>query len=129
MGRIKSIMSWRPTKDQERRMYRELGRQIDEQIIDLEAVMLYALSASEGYGRKRLRRFYAEFNELYFRVLEHYNYIDAEDVAFVCKTKLKQNYGIDVAEWDREEREKRKGKCNDYADAAMQERRDSLSSP
>lgn len=89
-------------------MKKEINRQVLEvnakYADDIDAAILYTLHITEGWGKKRLRRFYEDFNKV-LNELEHY-YEMPEESGWLAAHKLKE-IGVDVAEWNREkERQK-----------------------
>lgn len=66
---------------------------------DLDSVCLWVLHSRFGFGKKRLRRFYETFSEVYEELLNHYE-LDIE-TPFVCRLWLKQ-IGVDVEEWNKQ---------------------------
>lgn len=66
---------------------------------DFDAIVLWVLRESEGYGYARLRRFYENFRKYYEDLRE--KYMMGNDTAFVCRTKLFEA-GVDIASWNAE---------------------------
>lgn len=69
---------------------------------DLDAAILYFLHTKYGFGVKRLREFWDDFNALHEEMIQHYM-IDSEDAAWVCREELK-NIGVDVKQWYEEDK-------------------------
>ena len=67
---------------------------------DFDAIVLYVLHETEKFGYGRLRRFYERFREYYETLRETYQM--GNDTAYVCRIKLLEETGVDVAEWNRE---------------------------
>lgn len=104
---MKSNIPYKLSVKQKRRMLREIGRQVDEQILDLDSIMLYAVAQYTGRKKRGLRKFFSIYNDLYYQVQKHYHYDEAPDIAYACRQKLLLEYGIDVREWEDEEQGKR----------------------
>lgn len=85
-------------------MNSEIRRQILESdrqhFEEYDSMILYVLSHEFGFGKKRLRRFYVSFHEIYEELKDKYCMEDS-DVPFICKYKLKEQ-GVDIEEWSKE---------------------------
>ena len=85
-------------------MDREINSQLAEYIRKFEkqidAVCLYVLYSRFGWGVKRLRRFYDEFQPALRALSDHYE-MGVEDQCWLCEQKLNQ-IGVDLDEWRRE---------------------------
>ena len=66
---------------------------------DMDAVVLYALHETFGFGADRLHRFYEAFVAEYRALQDHYEL--GNDTPFVCKQRLLQ-IGVDVEKWSAE---------------------------
>lgn len=82
----------------------EINRQIaeaDKQYRNnIDIMVLYALRAHLGFGKKRLRRFYEAFNKVHEMLIAHYE-MPEEDGTWLADRELKK-IGVDVAAWNRE---------------------------
>jgi len=91
------------TAAEKKAMEIEINRQIIESdrkyANDIDASVLYALHVSEGFGEKRLKRFYENFAKAHEQLIKHYEMPD--DDAWLCKQKLKE-IGVDIEAWNRE---------------------------
>lgn len=89
-------------KDNMKTLQIEARRQVyearDKLFNDMDAVVLWSLHETFGFGADRLRRFYDEFKRQYSELQQHYEL--GNDTPFVCKERLKQ-IGVDVEEWDK----------------------------
>lgn len=65
------------------------------------AVAMLTLAETYGFGKKRLRRFFDAFGNLYDDTKKYYQY-DRDDAIWVCTRKLRTNYGVDLEEWEKE---------------------------
>ena len=54
-----------------------------------------------GYGKKRLHRFFLDFNKLHKDMREYYQMDSAEENGWLARLKLEE-YGINVEEWEKE---------------------------
>jgi len=92
-------------KAEQKAMDEEIRRQILEQderfSIDLDSTILYVLHEQFGFGSVRLKRFYTLLIKRHQELREHYQF-DASDVAWLCRTKLKEECQVDVEQWYKE---------------------------
>lgn len=70
--------------------------------VTIDAVCLWTLHNSFGFGKDRLRRFFDEFNRGYQDMLDFYEM--GEDTPFVFFSKLRE-IGVDVEAWENESME------------------------
>lgn len=100
---MKARVPWKPTNKQKKAMNVEIYRQIFESIGKLSknmaAVMLWNLHEQEGWGKKKLLRFYNDFLPALKEMQDYYEMYGAEDTEFMCKYKLKE-MGIDLDQMD-----------------------------
>lgn len=73
-------------------------REYERQAVDIDALILYSLHKSEGYGRIRLLRFAHTLNEL----RKYYEGLYEDCDMFAMKKHLKEFVGIDVEHLDEE---------------------------
>lgn len=82
----------------------EINRQTAENVQklsqDLQALILWQLREQLGFGKKRLLRFQKAFIPAIKELQEYYMIRSAEETDYICRYKLKQELGIDVAELD-----------------------------
>lgn len=94
---------WKPTCSQSRAMKKEINRQVLEvnakYADDIDAAILFTLHITAGYGKKRLRRFYDNFNKVLDELEKYYEM--PNDSGWLAAHKLKE-IGVDVAAWNRE---------------------------
>lgn len=69
---------------------------------EIDAIVLWLLHEKFGFGMKRLRRFYDLFRSEFTALYERYE-MKAEDGVWLCTYKLK-NYGLDIEQWNKEDR-------------------------
>lgn len=67
---------------------------------ELDSLILWVLHERFGFGKKRLKVFHDCFSTELDTLVKRYEMAD-EDKAWLCTHKLKQ-YGIDIAEWNKE---------------------------
>ena len=83
-------------------MNREILKQIAgfdrEHNKDIHAIVLWILHRHFGFGKKRLKDFYFEFDSYLDRLIKYYE-MDEGDGSWLCRHKLKE-YGIDIDEWE-----------------------------
>ena len=79
----------------------EINRQIAENTrkheLEIEAVVIRQLRRLTGWGERRLKRFYDEFDIEIDKLLKAYEMGD-EDAPWLCTRELKEE-GIDIHEW------------------------------
>lgn len=94
------------TPAQRRAMKREIDRQVllaDKQYTDdFAAGVLWVLHVYFGFGHKRLRLFFDAYRAVHDHLKAKYELKDDKDTCFVCR-KLLLDYGVDVAQWNKEE--------------------------
>ena len=71
-------------------------------INEMDAIVLWLLHEKLGFGHKRLRRFYDWFHTEFDALVKRYEMEDG-DAIWLATHKLKE-YGIDIAEWNKEEK-------------------------
>lgn len=71
----------------------------DEHRDNLDAVVLYTLHETFGFGKKNLRKFWEHMYQNYESLTKMYEMPD--DFPFICSEQLKK-IGIDVHEWNEE---------------------------
>ena len=78
----------------------EIKRQIAEyerkHSNELQALVLWQLHEQLGFGVKRLKKFYDNFNPAIDELLERYQ-LEDDDCSFICTLKLKE-LGLDIEE-------------------------------
>ena len=81
---------------------RELVKLNEQNMMELDAIILWVLHEELGFGHKRLRRFYECFNKSVNDLNARYEFAGtAEDKIWLCTHKLKE-YGIDIEKWNKE---------------------------
>lgn len=75
---------------------RQLAARTKDWYVNLDALILYTLHESFGFGKERLKKF---FDNMLSNNEELMKYYQMNDVEFICKTKLK-NIGVDVDMWN-----------------------------
>jgi len=68
--------------------------------VDFDGIVLWVLHHTEGFGAARLRRFYDNFRAHYEELRQKYQM--GNDTAYVCRLKLLEETGVDVAAWNAE---------------------------
>lgn len=85
-------------------MDKEIRRQLAEydtkHKLELQAMILWQLHEQFGFGEKRLKRFYDNFDKAIDSLLNRYKLSDADSV-WLCTLKLK-DIGVDIEKWDSE---------------------------
>lgn len=64
---------------------------------ELEAMVLWQLHAQLGFGEKRLKKFYYNFNPVVEELIKRYQ-LDEDDGIWICTLRLKEELGIDIEE-------------------------------
>lgn len=92
------------TKTEQKALEMEINRQmaeIDRQnMMNIDAVILWELREQFGFGPKRLRQFHDSFVARYKDLIETYEMEDS-DGPYICMQKLK-DIGVDLEAWERE---------------------------
>lgn len=82
----------------------EINRQTAENVMklseNLQALILWQLREQLGWGKKRLLRFQKRFVPAMRELQEYYMTSSADETDYICRYKLKNEVGIDVAELD-----------------------------
>lgn len=90
-------------KSEEKALQKEINRQILEQDKihqdELDAMVLYTLHETFGFGKDRLRRFWEHMYQNYKEITAKYEMEDG--FPFLCQEALKE-IGVDVHEWNEE---------------------------
>lgn len=87
-------------KAMDKEIQRQLADYTEKHRLELDAMILWGLHAQLGWGPKRLRRFYDQFEKELDALLERYE-MGEDDGAWLC-TYLLKKYGIDIEKWDHE---------------------------
>lgn len=92
----------------------EINRQIIENdrkyAKDFDATLLYFLRVKYGFGHKRLKEFFMDFDKVHEELIEYYQ-MEEQDGPWLCNRKL-QEYGIDLDEWYKEKEAMKNGSKN-----------------
>lgn len=86
-------------------MHLEISRQIikreEQHQADYDALVLYALMIHKGWKKKRLRKFWDEFNVIHAELRRFYEMEADGDNEWLAHYKLRE-IGVDVKEWYKE---------------------------
>lgn len=89
------------SKAEQKAMEMEINRQmaeIDRQnMMEIDAIILWELHEQFGFGVKRLKTFHDNFVQRYKDLISRYE-MDSEDGPWLCKEKLKE-IGVDLESW------------------------------
>lgn len=92
------------TSSERRAMNLEIQRQLAEydklHSKEMDAMILWQLHVTFGFGPERLKRFYLEFGKSIEALLKRYE-LDDSDQIWLC-TRMLKDYGIDLDEWSKE---------------------------
>lgn len=103
---MKSLIRRQFSKAEKRAMETEIKKQLAEwdknNEIEIDAMVLWVLHEKFGFGEKRLRAFYDSFKPLLQNLVDKYH-LDSEDELWLCTYKLKDELGIDLEEWRKED--------------------------
>lgn len=92
------------TSAEKKAMEMEISRQVAEfdrqNMLAIDAVILWELHEQFGFGADRLRRFFDGFGRRFNELIDHYE-MGSEDGPYICLQKLK-DLGVDLEEWMRE---------------------------
>lgn len=80
---------------------RQLGEHSRMHEQNIDALVLWQLHKQLGFGKKRLRRFYDNFNIAMVELIVKYE--DPNDTDVYLATKALKECGIDLEAWDNEE--------------------------
>ena len=96
---MKSLQRFKPSKEEQEALNREINRQLAQNIeglkINLLALILWQLHEQLGFGKNRLMQFYNGFKPAIDELQQYYDLYTGEDTDYMCKRKLK-DLGIDV---------------------------------
>lgn len=84
---------------------KELAEHDRQHALEIDAIVLWVLHETFGFGEKRLKQYFDEFGKQLDKLREYY-VMDEEDEAWLCSYKLKQA-GIDLETWEREKEAER----------------------
>lgn len=70
---------------------------------EITATVLWRIHEEFGFGKNKLKKFYKSFDRAIRDLVNRYHLDDA-DAAWLCTRQLKE-YGIDLEEWELEEKE------------------------
>lgn len=79
---------------------KELADYDHKHALEIDAIVLWVLHNKYGFGIKRLREFYDNFNEALNDLTKRYE-MDESDKIWLCTHKLKE-CGIDLEKWMKE---------------------------
>lgn len=92
------------TVSERKAMHNEIKRQLAEHdrrhAKEIDAIVLWVLRETFGFGEKRLRKYFDEFGRQLNRLIEYYS-MGEDDEAWLCSRKLKEA-GIDLEKWEAE---------------------------
>ena len=98
---MKARIPWTPSKNQKKRMDEVINQSIREATfkrhLDTEAQILWAVHIHFGSGKRKLKKFYKDFNKITQDLLNHYSF-DETDAAWLVHKKLGE-IGVNVQEW------------------------------
>ena len=101
-----SIFGVNFNKKEQEAINREIQLQcaeFDEKNADeIDALVLWILHERFGFGKIRLKRFYNAFADEIKSLIDRYQ-VEKSDSVWLCTRKL-NDYGIDIAEWNKEEK-------------------------
>ena len=101
---MKAIVPPKLSVNQKKALNIEINKQLSQNVRDLavflQAIVLWELHEQLGFGKKRLLRFQKGFLPKIKALQEYYDTRNADDTDFVCRYKLKNEVGIDVADLD-----------------------------
>lgn len=82
----------------------EIRRQLAEydrkHKLEIQALVLWQLHEQLGFGKKRLREFYDNFDLSFDSLIERYE-LQESDTSWLCTLQLKE-LGIDIESWEEE---------------------------
>lgn len=87
---------------EKRAMEVEIQKQLAEydqkNIQEIDAIVLWVLRQTFGFGKKRLKRFYDNFVPAIEELVRRYEMTEMDET-WLCIRKLKES-GIDISEWE-----------------------------
>lgn len=97
------------TKDEKKAMDIEINKAWAEKLsrneVEINAIVLWVLHCQLGFGPKRLRRFFDQFNPTVKDLISRYELNETnDDDSWICTRKLNE-YGIDISQWVKEAEE------------------------
>lgn len=85
-------------------MHNEIKRQLAEHdrkhAYEIDAIVLWTLMETFGFGEKRLKKYFDAFGENLKKLIAYYE-MGEDDEAWLCSRKLKEA-GIDFEKWEAE---------------------------
>lgn len=99
-------------KAMQKEVLRELAEYDRKHFTELDAVVLWSLHTSCGFGPKRLKRFYDAFYGEMQALLDRYE-MDNSDIFWLCTYKLKEECGVNLDEWRTKHKLRGGGEIND----------------
>lgn len=98
---------WTPTQSERKVMIEEINKEIlkrdAEYWLNFDACILWTLHKSLGFGEKRLKKIFTDFNRDHQALREYYEVgDDAAGNGFIARRMLKED-GIDLEAWEKEE--------------------------
>ena len=89
------------TAAERKAMEMEIARQVAafdrENMLNIDAVILWELHEQFGFGADRLRRFFDGFGKRFNDLTRHYE-MESSDGPYICLEKLKE-IGVDLEKW------------------------------
>ena len=93
-------------------MMKEIKRQCSaywkKHEFELMAMILWQLHEQEGWGEKRLKRFFMGFTPTLDALLDRYDMETDDEKFWLCTYKLKE-LGIDLEKWQHEDTSEKEG--------------------
>ena len=91
---------------QERMMMKEIKRQCaaywEKHELELMAMILWQLHEQEGWGPKKMKKFFMGFTPTLEKLFSRYEMETNDEKFWICTYKLKE-YGVDLEAWQHED--------------------------
>lgn len=86
---------------------KQLAEHDRQHAYEIDAIVLWTLQETFGFGEKRLKKYFDAFGENLKRLIDYYE-MGEEDESWLCSYKLKQA-GIDLDAWEKEKENSQSG--------------------
>ena len=96
-----AILNAKEKKALDIEMKKAAAKTLDNMEKDIDVMILWQLHIQEGWGKKRLERFYRDFSNAYDQLKRYYEVGDNEPGTYICDKQLKE-IGVDVEELAKE---------------------------
>ena len=90
-------------KAMEDEIKRQMAEYDEKNTLEIDAMVLWVLYSQFGFGKKKLRKFIDIFNKELDALSERFVMDKKDDIIWLCIRRLKDEAGIDISEWSKED--------------------------